>query len=510
MRHRKKLIISAGLAILLFIMDLCSFGNCFISEAKAVTFDELNAPGMFLKQKNGDKQCTLVAATMLIRRAAMISGSANWSDITVDKVKANAWIDGQGIRHTFTYAGITVNKASFQGNPVKESILLLASHPEGIVLYDQIRSPRSHAILLTDYTDQLFYGADPSEYEEVGRVLNTSTSLLVKDAEYYWYVSSISPSSIPGQNTSLPVSDISTCPVVLSETKFIYDGSEKKPMVTISGLTENVDYTVTYANNVMTGTATVYISGIGAYKGMASVNFKIVDASSINAADTSISDKDISEKNAVDQNTADKNAADKNAADKSAVGLNTADKNVTDKSVVDQNTADKNAKDQNAVDKNTTDKNAANKNAADQKNSDKNVSDKNVGSKLEDNKNGNDMAANNKNNNVISSDSNANDKNDLNKVIVIISNQKIKKGNTAAIKYALPNSMKVVKENSGKSLNAGNEVKISYTSSNTKVAKVNSKGIITGIGKGSADITVTMALSDGSSGVYVFSVDIDS
>ena len=38
-------------------------------------------------------------------------------------------------------------------------IQLLAEHPEGIVLYDR-RQP--HAVLLTDYTDGVFYCSDPA------------------------------------------------------------------------------------------------------------------------------------------------------------------------------------------------------------------------------------------------------------------------------------------------------------------------------------------------------------
>lgn len=38
-------------------------------------------------------------------------------------------------------------------------IELLAQHPEGIVLYDR-RQP--HAVLLTDYTDGVFYCSDPA------------------------------------------------------------------------------------------------------------------------------------------------------------------------------------------------------------------------------------------------------------------------------------------------------------------------------------------------------------
>lgn len=41
-------------------------------------------------------------------------------------------------------------------------------------------------------------------------------------------------------------------------------------------LTEGVDYTLQYVNNVNTGTATVIIRGMGSYGGEKKVTFKIV------------------------------------------------------------------------------------------------------------------------------------------------------------------------------------------------------------------------------------------
>lgn len=65
-----------------------------------------------------------------------------------------------------------------------------------------------------------------------------------------------------------------------------YDGTAKTPAYTINwvggsntaGLAEGVDYTVTYANNVNAGTATVKIQGIGTYGGSISTTFTIRQA----------------------------------------------------------------------------------------------------------------------------------------------------------------------------------------------------------------------------------------
>ena len=76
-----------------------------------------------------------------------------------------------------------------------------------------------------------------------------------------------------------PGKDIRNCEIILSETACDYDGSEKKPAVTVkfqgSILREDTDFTVTYKNNINGGTATVTVDGRGDYTGSTQVDFKI-------------------------------------------------------------------------------------------------------------------------------------------------------------------------------------------------------------------------------------------
>ena len=59
-----------------------------------------------------------------------------------------------------------------------------------------------------------------------------------------------------------------------------YTGSALTPKVVVKAgskvLTKNVDYTVSYSNNINVGTASVKITGKGSYKGSYTVNFKIL------------------------------------------------------------------------------------------------------------------------------------------------------------------------------------------------------------------------------------------
>ena len=80
--------------------------------------------------------------------------------------------------------------------------------------------------------------------------------------------------------------DITKADVVLAQSSYTYDGTEKKPAVTVTGLTEGTDYTVTYKNNINAGEAEAVITGKGNYAGAQTVKFKIA-AKAITAADVS-------------------------------------------------------------------------------------------------------------------------------------------------------------------------------------------------------------------------------
>ncbi len=75
------------------------------------------------------------------------------------------------------------------------------------------------------------------------------------------------------------LTDISGCKLSLSETTYYYDGTKKKPTVTVKNgsakLKKGTDYTVSYSNNKKIGTATVTVTGQGSYTGSAEAAFQI-------------------------------------------------------------------------------------------------------------------------------------------------------------------------------------------------------------------------------------------
>ena len=80
----------------------------------------------------------------------------------------------------------------------------------------------------------------------------------------------------------LDLMDISGCTITLSATSYTYNGSAKKPVVTVKDgaatLTLNTDYTVNYEKNKDAGSAAVKVVGTGNYKGEKSIPFTIKKA----------------------------------------------------------------------------------------------------------------------------------------------------------------------------------------------------------------------------------------
>lgn len=147
-----------------------------------VTFEELNEDSVFLKQSQA-RICTLTASTMMLRRAAMLSGDEDWDEITESSVRKNAWVEGTGLKWNFSSAGFSVTQKSLSSK--KELISMLEKHPEGIVIYN---TSKPHAILITDYTDGVFYCSDPSNAAPKGRYPVANASISVESASRCWYV----------------------------------------------------------------------------------------------------------------------------------------------------------------------------------------------------------------------------------------------------------------------------------------------------------------------------------
>ena len=79
--------------------------------------------------------------------------------------------------------------------------------------------------------------------------------------------------------TAAPKISITNCTITLNQSSYTYDGTAKKPTVTVKYnnvvLIKDTDFTVSYLNNINVGTAIATVTGKGNYTGTVSKNFTI-------------------------------------------------------------------------------------------------------------------------------------------------------------------------------------------------------------------------------------------
>lgn len=182
------------LGISLILLGIAGF---FFADWKrdrgTAVLEQLKEERIFLKQEE-KSSCTLCAAAMMLRREALLREDLSWESVTERKLKKYAWMEGQGLRHDFTFQNSGKNyqvaHGLLPGGEENREILisLLEEHPEGIVLYHG-PGEKQHAVLLTDVTDGTFFCADPCEEKPKGRILlEQAAYVTVENANAYWYV----------------------------------------------------------------------------------------------------------------------------------------------------------------------------------------------------------------------------------------------------------------------------------------------------------------------------------
>ena len=187
-KHKKFLSIIMALIIVVGIMPFGAF------TSSAITVEQLNDSNVFLKQAGSDT-CTLCAAAMMMRRYSMLRGDSGWSSITESAIKSKAWKNGEGLRWSFSYSNssvgnISVGHYTLPGGSANEALIQaeLKNCPEGIVIYN---TSVPHAVLLTDYTDGVYYCADPLGSISKGRIpLTSSYKVRIDNVKAYWKVTS--------------------------------------------------------------------------------------------------------------------------------------------------------------------------------------------------------------------------------------------------------------------------------------------------------------------------------
>ena len=235
----------------------------------AATFDDLNQPDIFFKQTPGQDGCVVSSCAMMIRRTLIGTGNSNWASVTESSLKGTACVSGTWrVKYTFSCMGVDVKHSTFNNSSATLQNLL-ASHPEGIVLFS---TNVGHGVLVTDYTDGQFYAADPAPGYPSGRILLSQVQkVTISNATEYWYVSSpkvtLTTVQVPtpeihddknivtiNENLTFTYSGLSICSKV--EFCFVRSG-ENEPYYSVDS-TSSREFT-TYFENA--GTYEVYVRG---------------------------------------------------------------------------------------------------------------------------------------------------------------------------------------------------------------------------------------------------------
>ena len=183
------------LALLLTFLLLAALAPA----ALAAELPDFNETQVFIKQERSSGTCTLASAAMMLRRAALLSGDPNWDQITEVSCRPVFWRGG--LPHSFSYGGYSVGHAWLPGGAANRDALakVLAQHPEGVVL---LSYSAHHGILLTDYTDGVFYCADPAPSIPSGRIpIDQAWKTRIENSAAYWYITT--PIQVKKQPTLL-------------------------------------------------------------------------------------------------------------------------------------------------------------------------------------------------------------------------------------------------------------------------------------------------------------------
>ena len=164
---------------------------------------------------------------------------------------------------TLTATGATVASKTYDGNTAASVSSVTFT---GLV-------PGEALALGTDYTATgTFADANAGENKSATILVELKSSAKANN----YTLPKDSSVNATGTITAIPIADKN---VTLSPASAVYDGTEQKPTVTIAGLTEGADYTVSYTGDFTSaGTHTVTVTGKGNYEGTVTKTFTIEKA----------------------------------------------------------------------------------------------------------------------------------------------------------------------------------------------------------------------------------------
>ena len=175
-----------------------------IPAASAAALEDLNQPEVFQKQSSSNGTCVLVSTAMMLRRAALLRGDEDWRSIDLNTVRA----EFGGMPYKGSCCDFSIDHKWLPGGSENAEILkeLLAKHPEGVVLYARCVP---HGVLLTDYTDGVFYCCDPAVNKPKDRIpITEAHGTRIDNSCAYWYINSVLPGLTASESDSEPMPEV--------------------------------------------------------------------------------------------------------------------------------------------------------------------------------------------------------------------------------------------------------------------------------------------------------------
>lgn len=228
-------------------------------------------------------------------RAILVGGNAAVPDVVISQLN-NANIATDGIRHL---SGATRYETSTQitAFEISETGLFTAdplgfatgsNYADALAMgpcMGRINSP----LLLVDNGAQTVCACIERFKGNVGNAFVAGGINAVSDDDYQRIVVALTPNDTPTQPKP-NLTDLSGAQVKVPQQQYTGQPLTPAPEVTLGDqkLKKDVDYSVSYSNNTKAGTATVTVTGINQYTGVAKGTFEIIDKPSVSKQSVNI------------------------------------------------------------------------------------------------------------------------------------------------------------------------------------------------------------------------------
>ncbi len=205
---RRGLLLMLTLALVMSMMPVSTYAASYMPD--------LNDKTMYYTPDYRRGDCVLSSAKSMMRRAAVMRGSRNWDVITNTTLRGTANTKKGLFRNSFSFTcdGITYGVSNYElsgnaENKMKDITTLLASHPEGIIVWGRKAATTGmHGVLVTGVSNGVLYAVDSTH--NTGRSnagiepWDKTTMKPIQNCSDVWFCSSITGgagASVSGDST---------------------------------------------------------------------------------------------------------------------------------------------------------------------------------------------------------------------------------------------------------------------------------------------------------------------